>query len=199
MYALCGINGYEAIPIRVDCKAEGRENPENEATHAINQVKINRKEYFIDYTWSDKNRPEQYMFLTKEDLIFQYHRNPTSYMENSQRIGKAITYDRKQTLLTVTKVTSLKNNKGKKFTIKYKKVKNAAGYELQYSTNKKFTSAKKKTISKTKVTVGKLKKKTYYVRIRPYKKVQCYFGDGTHSTVKYYGSWSKAKKVKIKK
>ena len=198
VYALCGLNGYEAIPIHVDSKANGRENPENEAGHAITQVIINGKEYYIDYTWnsgspSDK---DQYMFLSREDLIFDAHRNPKQFVN----IGKMITYDRIQTPLSITKVTSLKNNANKKMTIKLKKVKNAAGYELQYSTNKKFKSPKNKLTSQTKVTVGKLmQKKTYYVRIRPYKKVQVNEFGGAKKIIKYYGSWSKTKKVKIKK
>ena len=87
--------------------------------------------------------------------------------------------------------------KSRSFTIKWKKQPvSVSGYQIQYSTNKKFTkkTTKKKEArqpSKTKLTVKKLKpKKTYYVRIRTYKKVK-----GKN----YYSSWSKAKKVKIKR
>ena len=69
------------------------------------------------------------------------------------------------------------------------------GYQIQYSTSKKFAKGNKtKTISKNKTTsytIKKLKKKkTYYVRIRTYKKV---------SGKTYYSGWSSVKKVKIKK
>ena len=94
-----------------------------------------------------------------------------------------------------TKLKSVKNAKGKKMTIKW--VKNTAGngYQIQYSTSKKFAKGNKtKTISKNKTTsytIKKLKKKkTYYVRIRTYKKV---------SGKTYYSGWSSVKKVKIKK
>ena len=67
------------------------------------------------------------------------------------------------------------------------------GYELQYATNKNFTSGKKKVnIKKNKTTsstVKKLKaKKKYYVRIRTYKIV---------SGKKFYSGWSKVLNVKI--
>lgn len=67
------------------------------------------------------------------------------------------------------------------------------GYQVQYSTSKKFKKAKTATVKsykKTKVTVKKLKKrKTYYVHMRTYKTVK---------GKKYYSGWSKIKKVKTK-
>ena len=70
----------------------------------------------------------------------------------------------------------------------------ATGYEIQYATNSKFTSAKKVTITNNKTdkaTVSKLSgKKKYYVRVRSYTTVK-----GT----KYYGAWSASKSVTTKK
>ena len=68
------------------------------------------------------------------------------------------------------------------------------GYQLQYSTGKKFKKNKKTvTVAKntaTSKTVSKLKaKKTYYVRVRTYKTV---------GKAKYYSAWSKPIKVKTK-
>lgn len=90
-------------------------------------------------------------------------------------------------------ISSCKNIKGKKIKIKYKKVAGADGYEISYSTNKKFKkSVMKKTSSKTSYTIKKLKKKkVYYVRVRAYKK------DSTGKLV--YGKYSSVKKVMIKK
>lgn len=73
-----------------------------------------------------------------------------------------------------------------------------SGYQLQYSTNKKFAkSVKTSTISKNttiKKTVKKLSaKKTYYVRVRTYKTVKV-----GKKSVKIYSGWSAAKKVKTK-
>ena len=94
-----------------------------------------------------------------------------------------------------TKLKSAKNAKGKKIVVKWKKNTAGNGYQIQYSTSKKFAKGNKtKTISKNKTTsytIKKLKKKkTYYVRIRTYKKV---------SGKTYYSGWSSVKKVKIKK
>lgn len=89
------------------------------------------------------------------------------------------------------KLKSCKNKKKCKAVVKYGKVANANGYVVQYSTNKKFKSAKKVTSAKASVTLKSLKKKkTYYVRVRAYRE-----NDG----VQYYGAWSNVKKVKIKK
>lgn len=99
--------------------------------------------------------------------------------------------------VTVKKTTlkSAKNVKGKKLVVKWGKNTAGNGYQIQYSTSKKFAKGNKtKTISKNKTTsytIKKLeKKKTYYVRIRTYKKV---------SGKTYYSGWSSVKKVKIKK
>lgn len=90
-------------------------------------------------------------------------------------------------------VSSLKNSKGKKLLVKIKKVKTATGYQIRYSANRNMSSAKKKTISETSVTLKNLKKgRTYYVQVRMYQKESV-------SGKKTYGPWSKAKSVKIKK
>ena len=83
----------------------------------------------------------------------------------------------------------------KKLTVTWKKAKGTfTGYEIAYSTGKKFTAKKTKTVKvsakKTSKTIKKLsKKKTYYVRIRTYLKKD---GKVIRS------SWSKVKKIKIK-
>ena len=88
-----------------------------------------------------------------------------------------------------------KLKKGKKsFTVYVKKQsKQTSGYQVQYSTSKKFKSPKTKSLTsykKTSLKVKKLKKhKKYYVRVRTYKKV---------GKAKYYSSWSSAKSVKTK-
>ena len=89
------------------------------------------------------------------------------------------------------KLTSAKNGKGKKLTVKWKKVTGAKGYQLQYAMNKKFKKKKSVQTKKTKYTIKKLKKKkTYYIRVRAYK---------MNGKKKVYGKWSTVKKVKIKK
>ena len=84
--------------------------------------------------------------------------------------------------------------KSKAFFVDWAQKGSATGYEIQYATNSKFTSAKKVTITNNKTdtkTISKLSgKKKYYVRVRSYTTVK-----GT----KYYGAWSSVKNVTTKK
>lgn len=96
---------------------------------------------------------------------------------------------------TKTKLTSVKNAKGKKAVVKWKRNKIGNGYVVRYSTDKKFKkNVKTKKVrgnAKTTLTLSKLKKgKTYYVQIQTYKNV---------AKKSYTSSWSAVKKVKIKK
>jgi phosphodiesterase/alkaline phosphatase D-like protein len=98
--------------------------------------------------------------------------------------------------LPKTKITSLKKGK-KKITVKWKKKKQITGYQIQYSTDKKFKK-NRKTVTvkakKTSRTITKLKsKKKYYVRIRTYKTVK-----SNGKTKKSYSGWSAVKSVKTK-
>lgn len=88
-------------------------------------------------------------------------------------------------------IKSIKNVKGKKAKITVKKIKGVTGYTFKYSKYKSLKKATKKTTKKTWIKTKKFKKKqTCYARVRAYKVV---------NNVKYYGKWSKMKKVKIKK
>ena len=91
----------------------------------------------------------------------------------------------------VSKAVRAKNNKSIKITLK--KIKTATGYQIKYSTSKKFGKKVTKTINtkKVKVTLKKLKpKKKYYVKARAY---------SSFEGSKVYGTWSKIKTVKVKK
>ncbi len=94
------------------------------------------------------------------------------------------------------KVGSLKlTAKNDAIALSWKTVKGASGYEIKYSTSKKFTSKTTKTAlikkqSTKKTTLKKLKnKKKYYVKIRAYKTV---------NGKKIYGAYSSVKNVKTK-
>ena len=99
------------------------------------------------------------------------------------------------------KKTSIKKltRKKKAFVIKWKRVKGVKGYQVQYSTSKKFKNKATKTRvyngnKKFTKTIKKLKsKKTYYVRIRTFKEAKV---NGTPTVI--YSNWSKTKKVKTK-
>lgn len=82
------------------------------------------------------------------------------------------------------KISYAKNVKGKKITIKWKKVKTATKYQVKAVLGRKATT---KTTTKTSCTIKKLKrKKTYKIYVRAYNKAG-------------YGKWSNAKKVKVNK
>ena len=94
------------------------------------------------------------------------------------------------------KATLKKAKSTKKRTLKvmWKRDTKATGYQVVIAQNKKFKKGKKNiTISKNKTvkrTIKKLKaRKTYYVKVRAYKKV---------GKTKIYGAYSKVKKVKVR-
>ncbi|MBQ7740852.1 MAG: fibronectin type III domain-containing protein [Eubacterium sp.] len=111
------------------------------------------------------------------------------------------------------------SRKGKKMTVKWKKVADASGYQIQYSTNKKFKKAKTVNVKGSKASKKQIKKlknnKKYYVRVRAYrtvgkvngktvgksvgKTVGAKYGKTVQRTVgKDYSKWSKTKVVKSK-
>lgn len=82
------------------------------------------------------------------------------------------------------KISYAKNVKGKKISVKWKKVKTATKYQVKAVLGRKATT---KTTTKTSCTIKKLKrKKTYKIYVRAYNKAG-------------YGKWSNAKKVKVNK
>lgn len=91
------------------------------------------------------------------------------------------------------KLTAVKAVKGKKASVRWKKNSLAGGYQIQYSTGRKFGKGTKNIKAagarKTAKMLTKLKKgKKYYVRVRAYKKV---------SGTTYYSGWSNVKTVKV--
>ena len=114
----------------------------------------------------------------------------------------AYNYASKKITITVKpKATSISSVSAgsKKFTVKWKKqATQTTGYQIQYSTNSKFSKAKTVTVGKNSTTskaIKKLKgKKKYYVRVRTYKTVKI-----NGKATKIYSSWSKAKSVTTKK
>lgn len=89
-------------------------------------------------------------------------------------------------------ISSLKAKKGRKIALTVKKVSGADGYKITFSTNSKFKkSVKTKYITSNKLTLKKLKKGTWYV------KVQAYQLDSAGNKV--FGKASKVNKVMVKK
>lgn len=131
---------------------------------------------------SDYHLESGYIFgITNSDFTSPVTVQIKSYLYEYEKPGKV-------------KLSSVKNVKGKKAKVTWKKIKGVKGYEIVCGTNKKCTKGKKTVTasasSKSK-TIKKLKiGKTYYFKIRAYKVV---------GETKLYGAWSKVKKVKIKK
>ena len=135
-------------------------------------------------------------------------KNGTDYTvsySNNKKVGKATVKitgkDKYGGVITKTfKINPAKQEiqkltaKSKAFFVNWAQKGSATGYEIQYATNSKFTSAKKVTITNKNTdtkTISKLSgKKKYYVRVRSYTTVK-----GT----KYYGAWSASKSVTTKK
>ena len=103
---------------------------------------------------------------------------------------KTLTYKINPSATTVSKLTAGKKSITVAIT---KKSTQVTGYQIQYSTSKTFSKATTKTISSYKTKKYTLKslsaKKTYYVRVRTYKKV---------GSTTYYSGWSTYKYVKTK-
>jgi uncharacterized protein YjdB len=170
-------------------------------TMTIKLGKLNADNCLVEYRqasektwksqWYGKGASELVITGMKKNGFYQYRFTTVKLVDGKWRKG--------QTSNTCYRwIKNIKTKKPvvgkKKFTFKWKKVKKAKGYEIQYATNKKFTkNAKKVTVKggkKTSKTIKGLKKgKTYYVRIRPY---------STKGGKKYLGIYTVAKKVKVK-
>jgi hypothetical protein len=93
-------------------------------------------------------------------------------------------------------ISSVKAIKGGKLSLKWKKNTKASGYEIQYSTDKKFKKGVRMIVVKkngttSKITSGLTKKKVHYIRIRAYKTEKV---NGKNK--KLYGQWSVVKSRK---
>lgn len=166
-------------------------------THMFNQLLINGEPLYIDYCWNADTDEDfdctKYIFVSEAELQFMSdHENPVidSWFQTT------IDFNEKDSKTTLKKaaIKKVKNKSGNKAVIQYKKVTNAEKYQIQYSQNKNFSKAKSVRVKGNKVTVKNLKKgRTYYFRVRAYQ------SSAYIKSVKVYGKWSKAKKLKIRK
>ena len=110
--------------------------------------------------------------------------NDSITQKSSQQKGSATT----ATLQKVSKgkIKSVKNLKGKKIKVVWKKINGADGYEIEIARNRKMTkNCWSKDTSKTSVICKKRKKKKYYyVRVRAYYETEDEIIEGAWSTVK---------------
>ncbi len=117
----------------------------------------------------------------------------TAQPDNTEKPGASVTpVSSDPGKATIGKVSALKlKQKKHTVTVSWKKLTGAKGYQICYSTSKKWKGKKQKLVSKNKAVIKKLKKKkTYYFCVRAYR---------LEGAKKVYGAWSNMKKIKIKK
>ena len=137
------------------------------------------------------NDNEKYVWEKPTTSVETTTENSTTAVETTTKKETTQTSTKNKKIGTVFGLT-VKNNKKKVVSLKWKKVSNAKKYQIQYSLNAKFKAGKKfgtksVKISKLKYTVRKLKKKKiYYFRVRALNGINV-------------GKWTKVKKIKIKK
>ena len=91
-----------------------------------------------------------------------------------------------------TRIYSTKFLKKKRtLKVKYKKVSNITGYEIQYSKNSKFKNKKIIYSKKNFTTINFRKNSTYYIRVRTYNRI-------TSKKITKYSKWSSPKRVSYK-
>ena len=165
------------------------------STKTISRIKT-VKLSTTSYTYSGSAKKPS---VTVKDYSGKTLKNGTDYTvsyKNNKSVGTAtatVTFKgnyqgyKKLTFTIKPKTTSLsKLTAGKKqLKVTWKKNSAVSGYQIQYSTSKKFTSAKTVTVKGYKTTSKTIKslkaKKTYYVRVRTYKTV---------NGKKVYSDWS---------
>lgn len=128
------------------------------------------------------------------DYVRYYTGDPTKTPQTTQNTKPQT--NQQQTTTQVTKpkrvkITKAKNVKKKKISLKYKKVNGAKGYQIRWSDNKRFQGYEQKNTAKRTATLkGLSKKTTYFIKVRAYK---------MSGKKKVYGTWSKVKRIKVKK
>lgn len=165
----------------------------------VSNVKLNR----TSYTYTGKSiRPSVTVTVNGKKIgssayKLYYKNNKNSGIGTVQvrgigkysRINKTLTF---KILPPKTLLTGLKKA-NRSFTASWKKNIQATGYQIQYAADSRFTKERKTvTVGKQSATRYKISglknKKTYYVRIRSYKRV---------GKKVLYSSWSTVKKIRV--
>lgn len=182
--------------------------------HKVNKLKLSSATTSsIKLTWSSVTGAEKYevyystnskkwkkITTTKKSVTIKKLKSGTNYKVKVRAVSGDNKGSYSSVLTTSTKpskvtLNTLKSTKAKQAVATWKTISGVTGYEVTYSTSKKFTkkSTKTVTIKKAKTKKTTLKKlkggKKYYVKVRAYKIV---------NGKKIYGSWSSAKSVKVK-
>lgn len=139
---------------------------------------------------------QDYELVEGVDYTVSYKDNRAVGMATITVIGKGNFAGRQNSRFVINpaaiKLSSLKAGK-QSLTVKWKKGSGIDGYEIEYSLKESFKNAEKVTVSKAETTItvleGLKEKKTYYVRIRGFKKIK---------GKDYYSEWSKTLNKKTK-
>lgn len=174
VYAACQVTVQYQVNYKLNGGKNHKSNPASYYGRTVTLKKPTRKGYAFEGWYKDSKYRKRVKSISSGDY--------TLYAKwKKVKTGSGAIKQLKQTSKTKLKVYQ-------------SKVSGAKGYQITYSTSKKFTkkTTKSKTVSGTIKTLTKLKKgKTYYVKTRAYKK------DSTGKKV--YGKYSKVRKLKLKK
>lgn len=161
-------------------------------------VKVNGKTYYFDEN-GVKVKPSASSPIVEVNGKYYYIGTDGSVKSGiSVSIGGVVyQFDKNGKLINVPKVEGVSISqikaKSKSIEVRWKKKSSVQGYEIYISTSKKTGFKAVKTMNKkttTKATIKKLKsKKTYYVKMRSYKKL---------GGSKIYSKYSKVKKITVK-
>ncbi|MBO4560166.1 MAG: hypothetical protein J5712_08815 [Lachnospiraceae bacterium] len=189
--------GYENARMYIDLSETGTGKSYVNMTGSGAYIQVSEYPYFV-YAPEKENGTEKGVYLVMSDD----EGLKTATYEISEKDGKRVLifnssegvlnyYGREQVKAGTATITKAKIKNGKKLTLAWTEAENADGYEILISTGKKFKNARTVTVEgKTSAKIGKLKKKTYYVKIR------AYAVDDSGSKV--YGDYSATTKIRNK-
>ena len=146
------------------------------------------------YFWIGSGKPviSVTIYTTENSYAAQYAKANGIQCKIVNKNADKTNQTKEKTKIAKAKINiKLSSKKKKTITVKWNKVSNAKGYQIQYAMNKKFTKNKKivKT-NKHSIQIKKLKAgKKYFVRVRAY---------NITKGKKKYTKWSKVKSIKCK-
>lgn len=160
--------------------------------HTVTFTNTATKKTYTTYV-NDGETVESYVFTRKGYTLAGYKNGSSTYNFSSPvKSNLNLTTNWTKTKGPAKPTITAKSSGKKKVKVTVKKaVKNAKGYQIQYSTKKNMKGAKKKATTKKTYTIKKLKSRKYV-----YVKVRAYTLDSTGSKV--YGKFSAKKKVFVK-
>lgn len=169
------------ILLNVACGGNLANNIAPNAVDLPSQMEVDYVRYYVDKTPED---------IAAEEAEAKKKAEAEAASKAAEEASKAAEAAAKKAPKRAT-IKSIKNIKGRKLSIKLKKVKDAKGYQIRYCDNKKFQGYINKNTRKLKVTIKGLEKKTrYWIKARAYKII---------NGRKKYGAWSKVRRIKVKK